>query len=180
MNSFIQTLKTNFVTLLVTTIVAIITVFSDTIVGDIRFSLNKADLRVASYEKFTSSISNFVFNAEIVTEFYDQGWTTASSLKFAVPPYNDAITDLRKNEYVTYGMLNRFWTKDDINRFEDVMETVKKIDFQVHSLNPEAEAVINGTKLKADIKFTEPIADTLKSLNRELETRVKKFLLPLI
>jgi hypothetical protein len=180
MNDILTQLKNNIVALIITTIVAIFTLFSDKILGDIKFELNKADLRVSSYEKFTVDISSYVFDAENVTEYYQNGWTTLTSLNMVTPAYNNAIDELRSQEYVTYELLHRFWKPDDISRFEKVMETVKKIDTQIHSLNSEAESVKNGTKKSADPKITMPVVKNLNQLDRELENRVKAFFLNLV
>jgi len=180
MSNFLTQIKSNLVTAIITTLVAIVTLFSDKIVGDIKFELNKADLRVSSYEKFTASISTFVFNAENVAGFYQNGTTTKTSLHLVVDPYNTSIDDIRKQEYITYGILTRFWTKDDIGRFEKMMETVKRIDLQIHALNPEAELIENGKEDHADPKITAPIVKQLNALNRELEIRVKTFIEALV
>lgn len=180
MNTIWETVKGNFATLLITTTIAFLTVFSDKIVGDIKFAVNRADLRTTHYEMIAADISSFTFNAEIVTESYDQGWTTKSSFDSIAPSYNEAIVKLRKQEYVTLALLTRFWKKDDVNRFTEVMETVKKIDAEIHSLNPEAEAVVNGTKPRADPTVTKPATDKLKMLIPELRIRINNFISNLI
>jgi hypothetical protein len=175
-----EKIKENFATLLITTTIALITVFSDKIVGDIKFAVNRANLRTAHYEKLAADISNYTFFAENVTEYYDQGWTTKSSLEKVVPPYNEAIVTLCKQEYVTLALLHRFWDTDNVSRFKEVMETVREIDTQIHSLNSEAEAIATGAKQKADPAVTKPITDKLKLLVTKLKTRINAFLSNLI
>jgi hypothetical protein len=171
-----EKIKDNFATLLITTTVAIITVFSDKIVGDIKFAVNRANLRTAHFEKMAADISNYAFFAENVTEYYDQGWTTKSSLEKVVPPYNDAIVTLRKQEYITLALLHRFWGRDDVRRFAEVMESVREIDTHIHSLNSEAEAIATGAKQKADPAVTKPITDKLKLSVTRLKERISTFL----
>lgn len=180
MDTIWETFKTHFSTLLITATIALLTVFSDKIVGDIKFAVNRADLRTAHYETLAADISNFAFNAEIITEYYEQGWTTKSSFDSIAPSYNEAIVKLRKQEYVTLALLTRFWKKDDVDRFKEVMEIVKKIDTQIHSLNSEAEAVITGAKSKADPAVTKPVTDKLKVLIPEMQTKINTFLSQLI
>ncbi|HEX7176191.1 MAG TPA: hypothetical protein VF240_13095 [Pyrinomonadaceae bacterium] len=171
-----EKIKDNFTTLFVTTLVALLTVFSDSIVGNIKFAVNRANLRTTHYEKLATDLSNYTFSAENVTEFYEQGWTSKSSLELAVKPYNDAIVNLRKQEYVNAALLHRFWDADDVSRFKAVMETVREVDTQIHSLNSEAEAVANAVKPKADPAVTKPVTDKLKPLIEELKSRVSAFL----
>ena len=148
--------------------------------GDIKFAVNRANLRTAHYEKLAADISNYTFFTENVTEYYDQGWTTKSSLEKVVLPYNEAIVTLRKQEYVTLALLHRFWDTDDVSRFKEVMETVREIDTQIHSLNPEAEAIATGAKQKADLAVTKPVTDKLKLLVTKLKERINTFLSHLI
>lgn len=164
-----ETLKEKIVTLIIPAVIALLTIFSDKIVEQVKLSVNRANLRTSHYERLSSEISFFAFASENVTEYYENGWTTKSSLEAIVPDYNNAITSLRKNEYVTFGLLHRFWEKGDVERFQRIMETVKKIDVQIHSMNAEAEAVVTGKKERADLNTTKPVTDRLKVLNKELD-----------
>ena len=175
MGAFIKKIVDNLIALIVTTIIAIITLFSDKIVGKIKFELNKADLRISFYEKFAASISSFIVDAENVINYYYNGVTAKTSLHKAVDPYNNSIDDLRKQEYITYANLHKYWGDDDVMRFETIMETAKKIDILIHSLNPGAEAMENGVKKNADPQVIKPTVVKLIPLNKQLEIDVKRF-----
>jgi hypothetical protein len=180
MAAIIEKLKEHFTTVLVTTFLALLTFFSDVIVEKVKLGINRANLRTTHYESMASSISSYVYASENVTEFYANGWTDKSSLHAIVPDFNTAIVALRKNEYVYFGLLNRYWDKEDINRFRSVMETVKKIDFHIHLMNGEAQAVETGKKERADMAVTKPITDKLLVLIKELDKKVTEFLSNLV
>lgn len=180
MGTIKEKLKEHFIAVLITTFVGLLTFFSDKIVERVKLSINRANLRTTHYESMASGISSYVYACENVTEFYANGWTNKSSLEAVVPDYNNAIVVLRKNEYVFIGLLGRYWEKEDINRFQSLMETVKKIDFHIHSMNAEAQAVITGKQELANRAVTKPITDKLLILTKELEKKVVDFLSKLV
>lgn len=180
MPTIVEKLKESSITILVTSFITLITIFSDKIFENIKFGLNRADLRISQYENLATGISDFAFEAENITEYYEYGWTTKLSLEVVAPEYNAAITNLRRKEYVVTGWLNRFWSKEDVMRYTVIMETAKKIDFQIHSLNMEAELIVNGKKEKADTAITGPVVKNLKLLNAELQQQITHFLSKLI
>lgn len=180
MGTIWEKVKDNFATLLVTTVIAVITVFSDKIVGDIKAAVNRANLRTSHYEKLAADLSNYTFSAENVAEFYEQGWTTKSSLEKVVLPYNEAIVSVRKQEHATLALLHRFWDEDDVIRFRGLMETVKEVDHLIHAFNAEAEAVATGVKTKADPAATRPVSEKLKPRLAELKTELSAFLSGLV
>eukprot|EP00388_Colpodella_angusta_P000896 GDKJ01003025.1.p3 GENE.GDKJ01003025.1~~GDKJ01003025.1.p3 ORF type:complete len:179 (+),score=9.57 GDKJ01003025.1:3300-3836(+) len=176
----IQQIKENLITFVITTFVTLITIFSDKIVENIRFALNRANLRTSHYESLAKDISIYVFETENIAEIYEYGWTSKLTIQSSASGYNSAITQLRKTEYVVINSLHRYWNIEDVDRFKKIMETVRKIDFQIHSLNSESELILNGEKHKANPSKTKPITDKLKLLNKELQTQVTDFLFTLV
>ena len=173
-------IKTNVATTIATLFLSIITIFSNTLTERIKFALNRADLRTTSYEKITHDVSGFVFFDENATESLKQGLTDKNALTNVITPYNDAITELRSQEYVIRSWLNRYWQKEDMDRFEELMQTVKDIDQQFHRLNPEFVQVVYYKKKSVDTTLANKTINELEKLNPQLEKQVKEFVLKLI
>jgi len=81
-------------------VISILAVFSSTITEYIKTALNNADLRTKYYEEFATNLSEFVFDAEVIVEFIDKGWTDAKAMTPLVKKYNKSIDNVRKKEYV--------------------------------------------------------------------------------
>ena len=95
---------------LAASIVALLTIFSDKILERIRFRLNRADLRTKYFEELATDLSTFVFFSEIFHERYQKGWTNdAADLASVAGEFNDAITVLRKKEFVYRAWVRKYW-----------------------------------------------------------------------
>jgi hypothetical protein len=86
-------------------------------------------------------LSEFIFAAELTVEFVENGWTTADSLMPMLKEYNDAITKIRKKEYVYWSWVGRYWGEDKVLEFSKIAEAIKEFDQAIHSLNDEFEQV---------------------------------------
>jgi hypothetical protein len=161
-------------------VIALLTVFSDRIVGDIKFAMNRADLRTTRYETVAATLSNHVYATENVAEYYEKGWTDKASVEMLGKWYNETITELRKQEFVTLALLHKYWDEDDVERFSQLMTDIRNADATIHDLNPEATAIANGTKKTADPAVTKPIVDRLKPLIQRLRTSLTAFLTSLL
>jgi hypothetical protein len=171
-----SSLRNQLATWFVGVLIAVLTVFSSTLTERIKFSINRADLRVKSYEQLSQDLSEYVFDAEFCQESFEHNWTTKDALDDLVKGYNLAITKLRGNEYVYRSWLSRYWGKEEVKRFSDLMETVKRLDLVIHSLNDEIEAVHNKSKLKIDGTRASDAAKTMRPELELLETQVQTLL----
>jgi hypothetical protein len=104
-----ESVKEKLGVVLVTTVASVVTIFSDHIVSSIKTGVNKADQRPIEQQIIAKDISNFVFTAENVLESVGTGLTSKAELHFVVDPYNPAIETLRKNEYVYFAAIRRYW-----------------------------------------------------------------------
>jgi len=169
-------IKTQTATWLVAFFVAMLTVFSGYITESIKFALNRADLRTKQYEELATEISQYIFSAELNTEFIEHNWTTKDTLKDLNTEYNASITALRKKEFVYEAWIKKYWGKEQSTKFNEFMGSVRQFDNAYHSLNDEFEKVVRtGTQMKVDPKRTkealgllQPAAAKLREYGRNL------------
>ena len=129
-------ISNNVGTWLAAVIVALLTIFSDKILGRIRFSLNRADLRVKYFEQLATDLSTYVFWVEVYHERFQRHWTDdLEDLEQIAGELNTAMTNLRKNEYVYLSWVHKYWGKNAAARFSDVMVSVKSVDIHTHAFN---------------------------------------------
>ena len=106
MNLIVGHLQTWFALFLV----AILTVFSDKIVGRIRFALNRADLRSKYYEQLALGLSTFVFYSDL---FYlrqvrlESHFEDLDAIRGQV---NESFVTLKTNEYIYRSWVRRYWS----------------------------------------------------------------------
>lgn len=180
MPSLKDKLLENLSTFVIAGLVTLLTVFSDRIVGDIKFTINRADLRASKYDEVAAALSNHVFAVENVSEYYERGWTTKESVSSLATWYNESISAVRKDEYATLALLHKYWDEDDVGRYEQLMKDIRTVDATIHELNAEAPAIVAGTKPTADPAITKPITDKLNPLIQRLRTMVTEFLTNLL
>lgn len=74
-------IKEQTVVWLVGFLIGILTHFSSKITESIRVAINSADLGSQNYEQLAMDLSEFIFQAELIEEFINKGWTTKKSLE---------------------------------------------------------------------------------------------------
>lgn len=176
MQTFKSKLKENITMYVITAIIGLLTIFSDSIAGRIKFELNRTDLRTSHHQELSENLSSFVFESENIAEYFENGWTTPKSLEALVGTYNEAITTLRKKEISTESLLHQFWKEADVKNFQETMALVKAVDAKVHSLTPEALSVIEGNAKTVNTAVTQPIITDLKVINQQLREKSRAFL----
>jgi len=95
---------------LVTTAVALLTIFSDRLLARIRFQLNRADLRVKQYEELAQDLSTYTFWVEVYQERYAKKWTDdPEDLAAVAGNMNEAMVALRTKQYVYWSWVKTYW-----------------------------------------------------------------------
>ena len=117
MNLIVGHLQTWFALFLV----AILTVFSDKIVGRVRFALNRADLRSKYYEQLALDLSTFVFYSDLFHVRRVRGESHFGDLGAIGGQVNESFVTLKTNEYVYRSWVRRYWSDKGVKRFESVM-----------------------------------------------------------
>jgi hypothetical protein len=169
-------MKTQTATWLVAFLIGILSLFSGHIIESARFALNRADLRTKQYEELATEVSQYIFSAELNTEFVEHNWTTKKTLTDLLNEYNTSITTLRKKEFVYAAWIQKYWGKEQSAKFDEFMESVGNFDKALHSLNDEFEKVNRtGKKQKVDPKrakkafvLLQPAAAKLRKHGRDL------------
>jgi hypothetical protein len=169
-------IKERLGTILITLIVGIATLFSNSIISRIDFSLNHRKLISDNYNTLIQDISDHIFNIEIIEEYFSKNLTGKTSLKFTIDPYNNSITKIRRNEYYNLTYLNKYCTKEEVAMFREVMKGIKEIDLLIHEFNEEGEKIMNDEIIKADEKFSKSIADKIKPKLTKLDDNINLFL----
>ncbi|NER91545.1 hypothetical protein [Moorena sp. SIO3A2] len=164
---------------MVTSMIGLVAFSADKIVENIKFAANRADQQISNYNQLAINLSNYMFRTELVVKFYSKGWTRKSSLEKVGEPYNNAIIQLRKREYVNLALVHRLWGKKSADDFTEIMSLVKQIDDLIHELNTEAGAVVSGKQETANLAVTKPITDNIKPLVKDLESKIRLFLIKL-
>ena len=143
---------------------AFIAVFFTPLLEKIKLRLNFADLRAKQFEEFARDLSAFIFNAELMHEFYENGWNTDQ----IVDDYNEAITTFRAKEFVYLSWARRFWPLKDYPAFESVIAPVRRIDETVHAFN---DGKISPEKIAAIEREIAPLRAHAKNLLAPVSTR---------
>lgn len=164
---------------LVTGAVSIATIFSDRITSAIKTEINKADHRPVEHEKISKDVSLLLFHAENSVEFASLGLTTKPQLHFVIDPYNTAIEDWRKNEYVYLASITRYWDEPAISLYENFSKDVKILDKAMHAYNPEYSLVESGEKKIADAKIIQPLTEDAQKALSNASSSAKKLLFAL-
>jgi hypothetical protein len=108
-------------TWLVLFLVGILTVFSDKIVGRVRFALNRADLRSNYYEQLALGLSTFVFYSDLFYVRHVRHESHFADVGAIVGDVNESFVTLKTKEYVYRSWVRRYWSDDGVKRFESVM-----------------------------------------------------------
>ncbi len=178
MHQILLSFRTQFLAWFIGFMIAILTVFSNNIVENIKFSVNKANQRIKFYEELSSDLSEYIFIAEINIEFLEKGWTTEPSLSLNIREYNDSVTKLRKKEYVYLSWLKHFWKDKEVKLFSEIFQEIKSFDSVIHSLNDEFEKVnISKTSMKVEPTIGNEAAINMKKIFVPLREKIRKLLL---
>ena len=116
-----QTFVTHLETWLILAVVSLLTIFSDKLLGRIRFALNRADLRSKYYEELALDLSTFVFFADLFHVRYLRGEQNCGDIEAVAGEVNGAYVTLKTKEFVYRSWVKRYWNDSGVARFETVM-----------------------------------------------------------
>ncbi len=116
-----ETFVTHLETWLILLVVSLLTVFSDKLLGRIRFALNRADLRSKYYEELALDLCTFVFFADLFHVRYLRGEQDGGDMEAVRGEVNSAYVNLKTKEFVYRSWVRRYWNDAGVARFETVM-----------------------------------------------------------
>jgi hypothetical protein len=157
-----------------TTIVALLTIFSDKILGRIRFSLNKADSRAKYFEEMAERLSTFVYWAELFYEgFATNRYENEEYYAGLSGSIDVAVTELLTREYVYRSWMKSYWSKEQFTKYNKVITAVKKVEAERHLLLDKMTVVnlkSDEVRRKGSITFGKELKD-LHVLTEKLLTK---------
>lgn len=178
MGVLFESIKKDTATWFIGVVISILTIFSSHLSEQIKFHLNKADLRVKLFEEISAETSSFVYSSEIMVEFLKNNWTTKESLTFIAEDYNSSVANLRKKEFVYHSWIKKYWSKDKLEEFENLMVNVKEFDSLLHHFNGEFEKVVkkDSDKERANLEDYKKYFPRMDELIVLLRNDTKKLL----
>lgn len=173
-------LKTQTATWFVALLIGILGLFSGHITESVKFALNRADVRTKQYEELATEVSQYIFSAELNTEFIENNWTTKKTLTELITEYNTSIATLRKKEFVYIAWIQKYWGKTEAAQFDKFMNAVLEFDRAIHSLNDEFEKInITGDAEEVDHERAKDALKLLKPAAKKLRDQGRAFLVSL-
>ncbi|MBB6187003.1 hypothetical protein [Rhodanobacter sp. MP7CTX1] len=146
-------------TWLVLAVVALLSVFSDKLIGRIRFALNRADLRSKYYEELALDLSTFLFYVDLYHLRLVRGETSSTDMPDIGGEVNGSYVTLKTKEYVYRSWVRRYWSEAGIRRFEAVM----------NSALAAYEAIIEFNESGNESAKTQVLGDCLDMLRTNTE-----------
>jgi hypothetical protein len=166
-------LEKRFGTFLLTAILGLLTVFSDTLTERIKFSLDRASLREEKFGKLSDDLSMYLFDCELLQKFLAEGDTKEELDANVSDELNDSITRLRGAEYTNRAIITRYWDAERAKEFEEIMDEVKNLDDVFHELNRQPKDKFTPpleSKVSTDIKLKlDPLRNKVQSFLLNLQ-----------
>ena len=133
-------LTDNLATWLLGVFVALLTVFSDRIVGRIRFRLNKSDLRVRYFEELALAVSTYLFFAGLFEERHRRGWANdPDDMNGIGGEVNRAITTLRAKEFIYRAWAKKYWGPGAAADLDALFAKITVVEDAVHAFNDSGQ-----------------------------------------
>jgi hypothetical protein len=132
-------------------IVIFIALFFTPALESIRLRLARVDISTRQFEEFSVDISNFVFRAERIREYFRKGWTSPEDIEPIIDEYYQAITKLRSKELVYQYWEQKYWKEDQKALFQRALAAVKEIDRDIHTFYDSKPASEHIARLEIEI-----------------------------
>jgi len=173
-DKWLELLKRRLGTFLLTALVALLTVFSQSITEKIKFALDRADARQEKLAKLSDDLGIFLFDCELEQEDLAEGATKRDLMADAGGELNAAISSLRDSEYSNRAMITTYWSAEKAQEFERIMGDIKNLEPRFRELNSQLRDQTTD-------KFTPEVANRasceIKAQLDPLRNEVSDFLL---
>lgn len=174
-----STLKTEGGKWLFASIVGLLSLFCSQITQSVKMALNNADFRAQQYEEIGIEISQYIFSAELSTEFIGSVSAPKEALFKVEEEYNKEILAIRKKEFVYDAWVRRYWGSSQALKLKSFLNSVREFDKAIHSINDELEKIDNGDEKAINPKRSAEAMAAMKPALDKLRRDGRDFLLSL-
>ena len=191
--SFWQKIKNQTFLWVAGIITAIFSVFSQYIADSIKTGLDKATVRTQYFNSITNDLSSYNYSAESVYDAYHEynqnNGIGINFIKSLADEYNKNVTTVMSKEFLYEVQVQKNWGKkflfintDKEGKLIELYSSIKKLDSDVHSLNPIAIKIEDSSKSKIyhpDSTDSSLLKNKLPGFKTDLDTvniRTKSFL----
>lgn len=157
---------------IVSLLIAFISIFSDFFTLQIKTGLNKANIKSGEYEKIANNLSEYIFVAELIEDFYRNHSENSKYIKDRVEEYNVCITELRKTEYSHLALIKKYSGEEISTEYKNLISSVKTLDKSIHQLNPVG-IIISRTHNDSLIRYTPKMISTIDSNIPSIKSNIK-------
>lgn len=132
-------------------LVLFVALFLTPALESIRLRLNRVDISTRQFEQFALDLSNFVFRAERVREYYRSGWTLPDQINPVIDEYLQAILTLRSKELVYEYWDQKFWKQDQRALFKRALGLSHDVDTDLHALDGDQNTDSRIARLELEL-----------------------------
>jgi len=141
LDTFKSSLKSQSATWFVGLLMAILAGFSSPLTESIKSALNRADSRTHHYEELATEVGHYIFEAELIVDFIENGWATQETLPELIEDYNQSASTLRKKEFVNEAWVQKYWGEEQVIQYQNFMKVMRTAENALRALNDEIIAV---------------------------------------
>jgi hypothetical protein len=135
---------------------------SGRVVEKVKFSLNRADLRIKHYEKMAVEISRFTFIIDrLVNVYFGSNWVDEEGKGAIAHEYDKVTNKVRRMEYVYRSWIRRYWPREKYDIFLFTMKTMQNIDAVLRSLNEQPNDPTLLPQLRSEFRTLQRSVDAL-------------------
>jgi hypothetical protein len=145
-----ESIKDKLSVVLITSLIGLVSIFSDNIVSSIKEKVNVAEKRPAVQEKIAKEMASLVYDAEMILSYASQNLTRKNELHLVNDPFNISIEIVRKNELVNQALISRYWGKAALHSFAEFHRDVIAMEKAFHTFNGQYSLVEAGKIERAD------------------------------
>jgi hypothetical protein len=120
---------------LLTALITLLTLFSNTLTERIKTALDRAEARQDKFTKLSDDLGMFLFDCELMQKDLAEGSSKQAFKENVAGDFNASITSLLASEYSNRAMITHYWNAETADEFEGIMSDVKGIEPVVRDVN---------------------------------------------
>ena len=135
--NLLQTTLENTISWGVPTTGALLALFFTPLLERIKVLLNRAEARSTEFEKMASDLSNLIYVMQLIHDYYKEGLTEDYQIDPISEKYNEAIYQVRKNEFVYLRWARKYWKQTQLPQFKRTFQLIREIDGDRNRFNTD-------------------------------------------